>query len=138
MYLAMNAYDWWNYEHFTMQEMQCKCGCGLLPQKSYMDVLQSIRYEAGFPFMILSGARCPVHNRNIGSTSVGHPLGVAADIRVYGERAFRLIRIALNYTEITGIGFRQNLSLARERRMIHLDSLTPEQAGGARPNVWSY
>jgi hypothetical protein len=47
------------------------------------DFLRSIDFArdcAGVPFRINSGYRCPKHNREVGSTSLNHVSGKAADI----------------------------------------------------------
>ena len=76
-------------EHFSDDEFRCH-HCGELPEDGMaaelIDVLEKIRAElGGKPIRILSGYRCPVHNRNVGGAkSSQHMLGTAADIVVEG------------------------------------------------------
>ena len=71
------------WPNFTEKEFLCKCGCGLRVQTELIDKLQEARTIAGVPFRINSGARCPMHNKNIGASDTSsHTLGLAADIAV--------------------------------------------------------
>lgn len=134
--------DTWEYDDFTIEEMQCKgfakglCTCGgVLPRDSFMKLLQKARILAGFPFPISSGGRCKDYNKIIGSTSVAHTLG-AADIKVFGERAYALVRIACEL-KFPGIGVHQKTTTPSNQRYIHLDNLTSFE-GAPRPRIWSY
>ncbi|MCK5014031.1 MAG: peptidase M15 family protein [Candidatus Omnitrophica bacterium] len=52
---------------FSKWEMVCKCGCGICNvSDSFMAKLQLTRTVANIPFEIISGCRCPVHNKNEG------------------------------------------------------------------------
>lgn len=126
----------WNYPYFTEKEMSCNCGCGGLPQDSFMQILVTMREEAGFPFIISSGYRCPVYNSQVSDSGFTgpHTLGLAADVRLYGERALKFIAIALKHG-MTGIGVGQKGEF--RSRYIHTDCVKP---GGSypRPTIWSY
>jgi len=133
MYLALNDDEWiGNYKYFTEQEMTCKCKCGLLPKHSFMISLDDLREEVGFPLPVTGGARCPTHNNRVSTTGVNgpHTLQVASDIRVYGERAYILLKTALKLG-FTGIGINQKGTLYS--RYLHLDKVTNN-----RPRIWSY
>ena len=68
-------------KYFKIEEFKCKCGCGKAEMnQKFTQMLDMARGESGVPFHITSGYRCPKHNKNVGSTSTNHTLGVAADI----------------------------------------------------------
>jgi len=99
----------------------------------FMARLTELRIEANFPFPVTSSYRDSEHNRRVGgSPNSAHLLGRAVDIRVSGERAFKLLNLAPRFG-FTGIGVKQKGS----KRFIHLDDCedSPERP---RPRVWSY
>lgn len=126
----------WRWPNFTPAEMACKhCGeCRMHPD--FMDRLQALRIQLGFPLPVSSGYRCPAHNRRVSSTGDNgpHTTGRAVDILIHGERAVQLVGAALRF-RFSGLGIGQKGSVAD--RIIHLDDLAP---GGAhpRPRIWSY
>lgn len=126
----------WNYEFFTRKEMACRCGnCGGVPPDSFMKALVGLRRECGFPFVISSGYRCPEYNHQIGGTYDGPHTRGAADILVYGSRAFRIIELAFKYG-FTGFGINQ--IGPQKLRFIHLDRVPVFAKGFTRPIFWSY
>lgn len=51
----------------TLDELRCKCGCGLDSfDLHFLATLQRMRAKANFPFVILSGCRCPSNNASHG------------------------------------------------------------------------
>ena len=53
-------------QHFTVEELACKC-CGLLRLAPYfISELESLRFALDFPLKITSGCRCPDHNTSEG------------------------------------------------------------------------
>jgi len=107
--------------------------CGGLPEHEMMLCLESMREEAGFPFLVSSGYRCPEHNQRVSNSGRDgpHTTGLAVDIKVYGARALRMIELALKH-EALGIGLHQKGPFSG--RYIHLDWVTkrPEKM------IWSY
>jgi len=127
--------EMWPYRFFTEKEMRCKCGCGHLPEHDFMEALDAMRAEAGFPFVIASGARCSDYNNQISDSGINGPhTKGAADIRVWGYRAFKIIELAIKY-KMTGIGIHQKGAMGD--RFIHVDKLK-EDALHPRPWPWSY
>jgi len=116
--------------------MSCKCGCGGLPRADFMHRLISIREEAVYEMPISSGFRCPLYNKKVSTSGLNgpHTLGLAADVRVFGYRALRLIELARK-EGMTGFGVSQKGAF--EQRFIHLDCV---EASGSfpRPTMWSY
>lgn len=127
----------WTYPYFTQSEMRCRCGnCEGLPTFDFMDILVTVREEAGFPFIVSSAYRCPEYNALVsnGSLDGPHVRGVAVDILVRGEHALRLIVIGQKHG-MTGFGIKQHGNY--NNRFLHLDTLSREE-GFQRPFVWTY
>lgn len=120
--------------NFPDSELMCRCGCGMLPQRAFMQLIQAIRNDFGKPMQVSSAARCPWHNAKVSSTgeSGPHTTGRAIDILVSRADAHTLIRLALEYG-MTGIGVQQKGAI----RFLHMDNL-PNAPGQPRPTVWSY
>jgi uncharacterized protein YcbK (DUF882 family) len=67
--------------HFSRSEFRCRhCSALVGPEPELVQVLERIRALSGAPLRILSGYRCPVHNRAVGG-AIGsqHTHGTAAD-----------------------------------------------------------
>ena len=120
--------------HFDAKELQCRCGCGMLPAQDFMDKLEILRVRLGFPMPVTSAARCAEHNSKVSATgrSGPHVEGRAVDIAISGSRAVELVRMALA-SGFTGLGVNQK----GDARFIHLDDL-PNKDGQPRPHIWSY
>lgn len=83
-------------KHFSHSEFRCRCGCGYgQPHRRLVDALEKLRdVIGGKPLVIVSGLRCPPHNRAVdGALRSRHQSGEAADIpaglvrRAQAERA---------------------------------------------------
>jgi len=116
--------------YFSEAELSCSC-CGQNYFAAEMlFIINSIREECGFPLPVTSAYRCEKHPVEAGKKRPGaHTRGYAIDIAVRGERAHRLLEVALT-KGIPRIGVSQK----GEHRFIHLDidSSLPS------PMVWSY
>lgn len=104
-------------------------------QESFRAKLNALRERCGFPLPVTSAYRTPDENAALSTTGRDgpHTTGRAVDIAVSGERAFILLKYALE-AGFTGIGLRQHGPLAK--RFVHLDDL-----GGPefpRPRPWTY
>lgn len=130
----------WQSKHFMRSELECKhCGKMEYTEKG-LQALDELREAYGWPMIVLSGYRCPVHNDAVSSTGTTGPHtvtandNVAVDIRVFGSAALLLVRYAIGQGW-TGIGVRQNGP--QHARFIHLDRIKP---GGKhpRPWIWTY
>ena len=53
-------------EYFRDNELECHCGCGLLPQQKDVECLYALRIKVNVPFPVSSAARCKKYNRSIG------------------------------------------------------------------------
>ena len=120
-----------NWRYFKFREFECKCGCGSNDiDASFIDKLDQLRHDLGFPFIITSGYRCPHYNNHISSTGLTgpHTTGRAVDIRADGVHALEIL--AMGYRAgFKGFGVKQKGS----GRFIHLDD-TPRLF----PTIWSY
>lgn len=82
--------DWWeDIRYFKRSEFACKCGrCGGFPAEPREDLVRiadKIRGHFGAPARVISGLRCPDHNRAVGGKSNSqHMYGEAVDLRVDG------------------------------------------------------
>ena len=129
----MEIIDWKKYPNFSAKEFSCQhCGKEGIDEKLIF-VLQVIRQEVDFPFIITSGFRCAEHPLEKKKSKPGaHAQGLAADIGCSGERAHKLLKSALQ-RNMPGIGINQK----GDARFIHLDISEPQE-GRPRPHVWSY
>jgi uncharacterized protein YcbK (DUF882 family) len=93
-------------EHFSHDELMCKCGCGANECTSeLLAAAEQLRSDIGMPVIVVSAYRCPEHNRKVGGAANSqHTLGKAMDIRVPGLTPLQLERAAEKVPAITGIG----------------------------------
>jgi len=117
-------------KYFTEDELKCS-HCGEQGMNDdFMQKVEQLREELGFPFPVTSAYRCPEHPIEAKKSAPGaHASGRAIDIGISHENAYRLIQAAIN-SGFTGIGINQKGSA----RFIHIDDLDY----GIRPTVWSY
>lgn len=117
------------WQHFTRDEFSCNCGCGTNNISSQLlDRLEIARRDAGVPFVITSGSRCPEHNAEVstvGNTSP-HLGGWAADIHAPDSRSRFAILQSLLSTGFTRIGI--------GKQFIHCD-LDPTKFSRV---IWTY
>ena len=120
--------------HFTDAELFCKCGCGMLPERDFMDKVEKLRVKVGFSLPVTSAARCPKRNVAVSGTGLDgpHTTGRAIDFGVQGQQALMVLRYALDLG-FTGIGVNQKGG----KRFVHVDDL-PNTMGQPRPWLWSY
>ena len=119
--------------YFTEEELKCQ-HCGEYKMNAdFMEKIEALRYELGFPFVVTSAYRCAEHPIEARKKAVGaHVSGRAIDIAVSGNQAHRLLEAALSMG-LSGIGVKQKGT----GRFIHLDDLEWSESR-PRPWVWSY
>lgn len=93
-------------DHFHANEFRCH-HCGKLPDDGMdpdlIELLESIRGAAQKPITVMSGYRCPAHNKAVGGAkSSQHMLGTAADIKVKGLTPKKVAEIAGKFLPNTG------------------------------------
>lgn len=110
--------------YFTDEELGCRCCGKLIIDRDFREKLNVARFFTGFPFILDSGYRCPKHNKDIGSTSVNHIIGKAADIKCTNDRERYKMVMALIGAGMLGLGLGNNF--------IHCDTNRKVAA------VWTY
>ena len=90
---------------FKKSEFDCKCGCGTNNvDERHMEKLYVARNHADIPFIVNSGCRCAVHNKNEGGTEdSSHLSGYGTDISCTDSHSRFLIVAALIYAGFTRI-----------------------------------
>lgn len=80
--------------NFKRSELECPC-CGRCEMNPiFMERLQVFRDLYEKPLTVVSGYRCPKHNREVrGSPKSDHIRGDAADIRVHDKSSIELFRL---------------------------------------------
>jgi zinc D-Ala-D-Ala carboxypeptidase len=122
------------WKHFRRDEFACKgkdcCGGSNAISDDLIDLLEDLRDGVGFPLVVTSGYRCPLHNTRVSTTGEAgpHTTGLAADLGVDRERAVIVLQYALRMP-FMGFGVNQKGS----GRFIHLDIVPREPR-----TVWSY
>ena len=137
----MKKSEWGNWPNFSYAEMQCSLTGENYMVPSFMDSLQRLRTQCGFPFTVSSGYRSIQHPIEAAKALKGKPegahcKGLAVDIVVSGALAHRLLRFALQPDSgFHGFGIAQRGD--HDKRFIHLDGVI-DREGFPRPTVWSY
>jgi zinc D-Ala-D-Ala carboxypeptidase len=116
--------------YFDQDEFLCHhCGKGTLDE-DFGFLLDDIRHDCGFPFLLSSAYRCPEHPIEKRKSKPGaHAMGYAVDIAVIGEQALKVIQVAQAHG-VKRIGINQK----GKGRFIHLDAAP----GLPSPAIWSY
>lgn len=120
------------YQYFQDKELQCHCGCKQNKMdEDFMHLLEEMRREAGFPFVITSAYRCPEWNAQTSHTgAIGpHTTGKAVDIKCTHEKAHKILGLAIKYG-IHGIGISQKGDWGS--RFIHIDNARDDK------KLWTY
>lgn len=96
----------WLTEHFTRQELACKCGCDRCETKpELLGALEELRRVIGRPIHITSGYRCPEHNAAVGGAPHSqHCQGAAVDCHVHGMTPGELAEAAEAVPDFAGGG----------------------------------
>ena len=118
--------------YFTDKELSCShCGVNAMDE-DFVAILNSLREASGFPWQITSGYRCPEHPIEAAKANPGtgsHCTGLAVDVGVSHDQAFRVVQLALT-AGIKRIGVNQK----GQGRFIHLDICDDKMS----PTIWSY
>lgn len=94
-------------EHFSRKDFACKCGCGFdAIDKRLVEMLEEIRNIFGRTIKVVSGCRCPAHNKAIGSKDDSpHPKGLAVDLECIASRdRYELLFLVMSRFYRVGIG----------------------------------
>ena len=128
--------DWSAYAPYFNPKVDTRLACrttgNLAMRKGFMDRMLKLRKMCDFPFIVTSAYRDPTHPEEARKNKPGaHALGVAMDIHVITERAWKVIEIA-NQLGFTACGVSQKGDFSG--RFIHLDSARSED-GLPRPTT---
>ena len=126
------------WPNFSYDEMKCKETGANEMEPSFMEALQRLRTRCDFPFVISSGYRSVNHSKESVKENPGaHSLGEAVDIKVYGNKAMRLLSEVFPSSQsgIYGSGISQSGPVGD--RYIHLDGILHNDRF-PRPFIWSY
>lgn len=127
--------------HFTARELECKCGCGLLPHEEFVARLEGLREAVGSPMVILSGARCQAHNSRVAATGTHgphipratNPECGAVDFLTWGVACLNFLHMG---KERGWLGYGLAQSGPPNRRWMHMDNWPPGVL--PRPAIWTY
>ena len=91
----------------------------------FLEDLDNLRHDCGFPFVITSGYRSAEHSKEVVKHSPGwHTRGRAADIQVRdGATRYRIVEAAIEYG-FSGIGI--------AKTFVHVDTRD------TTPVIWTY
>lgn len=129
----MEKIDWNQFPNFSPEEFACQhCGKEGIDVK-LVYIVQKIREDANFPFIITSGYRCDEHPIEKKKKRLGvHTSGLAVDIGASHEKAYIILKLAIQ-RNMPGIGINQK----GNGRFIHLD-ISKSKEERPRPHLWSY
>lgn len=121
----------WRWPHFSPSEIQDRLDGSLLVVPEFLDMLEALRHQCGFPIPISSAYRTPAHNAIVSATKSeegSHTLGLAVDVAIVpgDPRCYSLVQAALI------VGF-TGIEITKDH--IHLDA-APSRPDAPRPLLW--
>jgi len=91
--------------YFTLKEFDCKETGENEMDDRFLELLDDLRHECGFPFVVNSGYRSPLHSKEVIKENPGmHTEGKAADIKTSGGKQRYLVVESAMALGFTGIG----------------------------------
>jgi zinc D-Ala-D-Ala carboxypeptidase len=121
--------------HFSAAEFRCHCGgksaecAGVLVTRELLQALEVIRDAVDRSVQVVSGYRCPAHNRAVGGAGDSqHMHGTAADLPATLGLTVPKVR-ALHVARGIGSG-------ARSGQVVHVD--VRAGASALAPALWTY
>ena len=114
-----------NLKYFKLSDFDCKETGDNYMEEAFLILLDELRYQCGFPFIVTSGYRSPKHSKECKKVKPGtHCDGIAADIKVAnGAQRFIIVQKAMEMG-FTGIGIANSF--------VHVDIRS------TTPVVWTY
>ena len=114
-------------KHFKVEEFACTHCDDVSMDQTFLNMIDIAREEAGVPFKITSGYRCPEHNKAVGGVSdSAHVGGYAADIACSsGSARYKIIAALLK------VGFNR---VGVSKNFIHVDC----DPGKPSQVIWTY
>ena len=99
--------NWWDSNSEYISRSECACPCGRCngfpyePDKTLVEIANSIRKEAGVPFIISSFVRCAEHNREVGGVYNSlHLTGKAVDFCLRGKTSSQTLSLVKKHSKI--------------------------------------
>jgi hypothetical protein len=120
-------------ENFSVKEFRCKCGCGIcIVSETLLKRLEALRkYIDNDPIDVISGCRCPTHNRNEGgvedSVHVTEEDQECEGADITSRNMYKLLQGALIIFDRVGIK-------DMKRKMLHVDTDITKIS----PYFWTY
>ena len=119
-----------NSKYFTLKELECKETHDFAMKQVFIDLLDNIREECDFPFIITSGYRSPEHSIEVKKAKAGsHAMGVAVDIRATSAQKYKIIEAAKKHG-VTRFGINKSF--------IHIDIADRYDSRFPANVVWAY
>lgn len=117
--------EYLNLKHFHIGEFNCQYTGDNKMSHSFLVRLDTLRSRCGFPFLITSGYRSPIHPKEAVKEVPGtHAQGIAADIRITNSKQRYLLLKEAFDMGFNGIGVADNF--------IHIDDRRSTQV------LWTY
>jgi len=117
-------------KYFTAQELRCQETGEEGMEQVFIDLLDTIREECGFPFVVTSGYRSPEHSIEKRKTKAGsHSMGCAIDIRANSHQKYKIMEIAKKHG-VTRFGI--------NKAFIHMDIADRYASRFPSNVVWAY
>lgn len=117
-------------KYFTAKEMRCQETGEEGMQQVFIDLLDVIREECGFAFVVTSGYRSPEHSIEKRKEKAGsHTMGCAIDIRADSKQKAKIMEVAKKYG-VTRFGINKSF--------IHLDIADRYNDRFPSNVVWAY
>ena len=114
-------------KYFTLEEFDCKETGQNKMSNNFLIMIDRLREECGFPFVITSGFRAPEHSAEKNKPNGGgtHTKGIAADIAVStGSQRYTIVEKAIE------LGFK---GIGVAKGFVHVDLRNVED-----PVMWTY
>lgn len=108
-------------EYFKDNELSCRCGCGVMPDRNALEFLYVLRILYGKPIKIRSAARCRAHNKDEGGKDNSRHItddirkGTAFDIGIPPADEVLVLGLAI-VAGFTGVGVKNNDFIHIDRR----------------------
>ena len=117
-------------KYFTAQELRCQETGEEGMEQVFIDLLDTIREECGFPFVVTSGYRSPEHSIEKRKEKAGsHSMGCAIDIRANSQQKYKIIEVAKKHG-VTRFGI--------NKAFIHMDIADRYDSRFPSNVVWAY
>ncbi len=89
----------WRWPHFSPTELQDPTDGSLLIVPAFLDQLEGLRDDLGFPLIITSAYRNPSHDKAVGGAGLAtspHVLGLAVDLGIASgdPKAYQVVKAA--------------------------------------------